>query len=98
MNNLNELTASKEIFINYMKEKYPVIHNSNIFLRDLQYAIRSFFEKKGSNLSYSETEKIALLFAELMEQSNDFKKIGNNTWKMNFSEKSVVTDIETVNN
>jgi hypothetical protein len=85
MNYLQDLTASKTIFFNYMKEKYEVIYKSNIFLRDLLYAIKSFYEKKGITISYISAEKLALEFADQLVKSEELQPIKKNTWKVNFS-------------
>jgi len=84
MNYLQELTASDEIFFRYMKEKYHLYFNSNIFLRDIQYAIKSFFQRKNYKLKYLEAEKLALDFIKQMEKKEKLKKVGNNAWKVNF--------------
>jgi hypothetical protein len=81
-----------------MKEKFPIFFNSNIFLRDLLYAIKSYFERKDKVLSYSQSEKLALEFAEYLEKSNEIKKVGNNAWKVNFFAKRVVSKVETIVN
>lgn len=98
MNYLNELKSNKEIFFNFMKEKFPVFFNSNIFLRDLLYSIKSYFERKDKFISYSQAEKLALEFTEYLEKSEEIKKVGNNTWKMNFFGKQVVNKAETTIN
>lgn len=96
MDFMKELINNKEIFFNFMKEKYPIHHNSNIFLRDLLYAIKNYFEKKNLHLNYTQCEKLALEFANYLLQSNDFKKINDNTWKVNFFLNPVVTNVEPV--
>ena len=91
MNYLNELSSNKTIFFNFMKEKYNVYQNSNIFFRDIQYAIKSFLEKKNKKIKYSEAEKIAQEFIKQLENDDQLKKMSNNAWKVNFSlEKSVI--------
>ncbi|MBA4406298.1 hypothetical protein C0389_03390 [bacterium] len=91
MDYLNELSLNKTIFFNFMKEKYNVYHNSNIFFRDIQYAVKSFLEKKNKKIKYSEAEKIAQEFIKQMENDGQLKKMSNNAWKVNFSfEKSVI--------
>jgi hypothetical protein len=67
-----------------MKEKYRVFENSNIFLRDLQYAIKSYYEKKGKKLKYSQAEKLAIDFTTQLSKENQLKKISQNAWKVNF--------------
>ncbi len=98
---LTELQNNKTMFFNFMREKYPVFHNSNIFLRDLQYAIMSYFEKKDVKVKYGPAEKIALQFAEYLEKQNDITRLDNSTWKVNFSFDSGVKEekaAETVQN
>ncbi|AFN75596.1 hypothetical protein MROS_2366 [Melioribacter roseus P3M-2] len=92
MNCLDELKNSKVIFLNFMKGKYPIEEKSNIFLRDLQYAIKAYFESKGKKLSYTESEKLAYDFADYLVGENILKKISNNAWFLNFLPSDNVTD------
>ena len=98
MNHLNELVNHKEIFFRFIAERVPVFTGSNVFLRDIQYGIKFFFEKKNIKLKYAETEKLAFEFASELSVKNDLMKYNNNTWKVNFvfSEKIINID-ETVN-
>ncbi|MCX6170833.1 MAG: hypothetical protein NTX65_15945 [Ignavibacteriales bacterium] len=99
MDYFKELTANQTIFFSYMKEKYRVFNNSNIFFRDIQYAIKSFFEKKNKRISYSEAEKIAIEFTTQMENDKQLIKMSNNAWKVNFSfEKSVIPETNVTPN
>lgn len=84
MSHYMELLNEKDIFFKYMGEKYKVFFNSNIFLRDIQYAVRSYFENRGINLKYPEAEKYALDLTDYMVQSNELTPVSQNTWKVNF--------------
>lgn len=90
MKYLDELISKKEVFINFMKAKYPFYQNSNVFFRDIQYAIKSYFKRKNKFLKYSETEKLALAFTSHLESTKEFIKVSNNAWKVNFSLKNNV--------
>lgn len=97
MENLNELLSNQSIFFSYMKERYNVYYNSNIFFRDIQYAIKSFLEKKNKKIKYSEAEKIANEFIAKMENDGQLKKMSSNAWKVNFSfEKNVIQPDEVI--
>ena len=101
MEYLSELTANRTIFFSFMKEKYNVFYNSNIFFRDIQYAIKSYFEKKNKKINYSDAEKIAREFIVKMENDKQLIKMSNNAWKVNFSFDSGVKEekaAETVQN
>lgn len=91
MDLLKDLTSNRTMFFNFMKEKYRLYYNSNIFLRDLQYAIKSYYEKKGKKLKYPQAEKLALEFAHELVKEDQLKNISNNTWKVNFSLNKNVT-------
>ncbi|MCF6270312.1 MAG: hypothetical protein L3J41_11410 [Melioribacteraceae bacterium] len=83
MNNLQELLDNKEIFFRYIAERFPVFTGSNIFLRDIQYGIKFFFEKKNIKLKYPQAEMLALEFASKLVDSNDLTKFDKQTWKVN---------------
>lgn len=85
MNRFNQLMAEKEIFLKYMKEKYKIFNNSNIFLRDIQYGIKSFFEKKDIKMTYPEAENLMKELTESMEAAGELTKLSSNTWKVNFT-------------
>lgn len=85
MDLLKDLTINKSIFFNFMKEKYRLYLNSNIFFRDIQYAIKSYFEKKDVPIKYSQAEKVAYEFINRLEESGELKKMSDIAWKVNFS-------------
>jgi hypothetical protein len=82
MDNFEMLKTNKEVFLNFMKEKYPVFNNSNIFLRDIQYGIMNFFEKRSISLSYKETEELSASFIGYLEAEGTIEKLSHNTWRM----------------
>jgi len=94
MDLLNDLTSNKTIFFNYMKEKYRLYLNSNIFFRDIQYAIKSYFEKKDVRIKYSQAEKLAHDFINKLEGTGELTKMSNNAWKVNFSLGNNVVQID----
>ncbi len=96
MNNLQELLNNKEIFFRYIAERFPVFTGANVFLRDIQYGIKFFFEKKNITLKYPEAEKLALEFISNLVENNDLTKFDEQTWKVNlvFKEVFVKEEVE----
>jgi hypothetical protein len=82
----SELVSNKDIFFKFMKERYPIFFNSNLFLRDIQYAIRTYFERKDIMISYTEAEELMKKFTSLLESEGDLVRLNYNSWKVNFSE------------
>lgn len=85
MDLIQDLISNKKLFFSFMKEKYPVFKESNIFFRDLQYAIRNYYTKKGKTIDYQKAEEITIVFIENLVNNGELKKISNNAWKVNFS-------------
>jgi hypothetical protein len=88
----NDLIKNKMVFFNYMKEKYEVHYKSNIFLRDILYSIKSFYEKKGQKINYPFAEQLAMQFTEHLENQAELVLIEKNTWKVNFSFTNNITE------
>jgi hypothetical protein len=84
--NLNTLLQEQKMFLNYLKAKFPVFHNSNFFYRDLEYGIKGYFEKKGNLLNNRVLGEIAIKFSEHLEQERIFIKTSSQAWKINYPE------------
>lgn len=91
---LNHLMSNYLDFFLFMKKKYPLFKDSNVFLRDLQYAIYEYFFNKSIQLKYNQTEKLAKDFANKLLLEEKIKNISHNTWKMNFSVNPDVIEIK----
>lgn len=92
MNNKNieslfeNLKNENEIFLSYLKAKFPIFHNSNLFYRDFEYGLQSFFEKKGIHLSAQNVEHLSKLFSNYFETTGIFVKTSKHSWKLNYPE------------
>ena len=87
---LNTLKNNDEILLKFLKAKFPVFHNSNIFFRDFQYGIRSFLEKKDIIVTYKESENLAIDIAEYFTGKGIFQRVNNQGWKVNYPEFAAV--------
>jgi len=92
MNYIQDLVENKLIFFNFMKEKYPVFFNSNIFFRDIQYAIKYYFKSKNIDLKYHEAEQICLEFINILINEGVLVKIDNKSFKVNFKQEDSVLE------
>lgn len=74
--------------LSYLREiRTPAFHNSNIFLRDLQYAIQDYFEdKQGVTIRNDRAESIALEVARSYEGSGIFKRVNPQGFVLNYPE------------
>ncbi len=74
------------IFMNFLKAKFPVFHNSNFFFRDFQFGIQKFLEKKGIDVTYNDAENLAKQLAKLYQDQGFFIEVNSGTWKVNYPE------------
>ena len=84
MNHLEHLVSNKTIFFNYMNEHYKIVQHSNLFYRDLQYAIMSYFKMKDISVKYSAADKLAEDFIKSLIKDNELTEIDYKSWKINF--------------
>ena len=84
MRHLEHLTQNKKVFFNYMNENYKIFQYSNLFFRDLQYAIMSYFEMKEEPVKYAFAEKLTQQFLEHLIGNGELTKIDHKSWKINF--------------
>lgn len=71
-------------FLLFLRGKFPVIHNSNFFFRDLDYGVMSFLHSKGMKPSHTDSERTARALAERFVAEGVFKKIDHQSWCVNY--------------
>jgi hypothetical protein len=89
MKELKVLQDNWQDFLKFMKNRYPLYHLSNVFVRDIEYAIIDYFLNKGIKLSFSEAEYLAQKFLDFMVERGIFKPIKNEynrVWTLNYPE------------
>ena len=76
-----------ELF-SYMREIHkPVFHNSNVFLRDVQYSIQDYFEdKEGKTIRDADAVRMAEEVARAYERKGIFRKVNPQGFTLNFPE------------
>lgn len=80
------LQENKKEFLTFLKSKYKVYHLSNIFFRDVHYAVRSYLEWKGMKMSYPEAEEVALRLVSALEAENILTKIDGSAYLLKYPE------------
>lgn len=84
MNYVEHLISNKKTFFNFMNENYTIFQYSNLFLRDLQYAIMAYFEMKEKPINYAQSEIITREFISKLISENELTPIDHKSWKVNF--------------
>ncbi|HEX9252579.1 MAG TPA: hypothetical protein VF870_10070 [Ignavibacteriaceae bacterium] len=82
----DDLKNESEIFLSYLKAKFPVFHNSNLFSRDFQYGLKSYLEKKGIKITDSNLVNLSKQFSSYYETEGILIKTSDQGWKLNYPE------------
>ena len=85
-----KLFRNPETLLGFMRRtRKPVFHNSNIFFRDVQYAIRDYFDSVEANpISIPQAEKLANDVIDLYVQVGLLRKVGNQAYVLDAPEFS----------
>ena len=84
MKEVDVITGNVSEFLKFLKEKFTLIHMSNVFFRDVHYGVMSFLERKGIKLKYHDAEKVAREAGLVLERKGIFKKIDHQSWLLNY--------------
>jgi hypothetical protein len=76
-------------FLNFMRTRAQLIHLSNLFFRDLHFAVMEFLRKKNVAVGQTEAEHVAREVAVHFEKRNIFKKLNMQTWMLNYADYAV---------
>jgi hypothetical protein len=82
VNNRNEV-------LHFLKSHYPMYHESNLFLRDVQFGLIDFFRTKGMRLRNKDAEKVAHGFLDHLKKMKIVFQIDQQTWALNYPEFAV---------
>lgn len=73
-----------ELFDFMRANAFPVYHASNIFYRDIQYAIRDYVRaNEGKDIGWRESDALASAFVRDLEEKDVLRPFANNTWILN---------------
>jgi len=75
-----------QVFLKFLKAKYPFFHNSNFFFRDLQFGLQKYLEKKGIKISNKESEELANRLGDYLEEKKIFIRVNLFCWRLNYPE------------
>jgi len=76
-------------FLNFMKTRAQLIHLSNVFFRDLHFAVMEFLRRKNVRVGQTEAETVAREIAVHFEKRTIFKKLNMQTWMLNYSDYAI---------
>jgi hypothetical protein len=83
---LKLFTDNQKDFLKYLKSRFPLYHDSNVFFRDLHYGVMSYLDINKVRYSYTEAEAVTRAVVEALETATILRRIDRQTWMLNYPE------------
>ena len=80
MKALDHILSHSGEFLQFLRGRVPVFHLSNVFFRDIHYAVMAFAALHGLSLDYTRGEDVARRVIEKLEKEKVFVPIDRQTW------------------
>ena len=86
MKHASEILDHRTEVLAFLKSRFPLYHQSNVFFRDIQYGIQLYLERQGIKAAYPEAEQIAHEFISTLEREKVLSPIDRQSWALNYPE------------
>ncbi len=86
MKEIDFVLTHKLQFLGYFRSKFPTFHNSNVFYRDLRYALKYFVNSGGFKLTDAELEDVLNALVKVMVSDGILKSVSPGVWSLNYPE------------
>lgn len=86
MNLVQIIIENQKDFLKYLKSKFPLYHESNVFFRDFHYGVMNYLMAFKKKLKYSDAEEVTRGVVEEFEKKGLLKKVDEQTWLLNYPE------------
>ncbi|MGA9119606.1 MAG: hypothetical protein WB699_09580 [Bacteroidota bacterium] len=81
---VQEVLHDKMQVLEYLRTRYPMFHQSNIFYRDVEYGIQSLLRAHNVQVPLRKAGTIAREFIKSMETEKVFLPVDRQTWTLNY--------------
>jgi hypothetical protein len=83
MNDPVEMFVDKQKeFLSFLKTRFNVFHESNVFFRDLHYGVMAFLQINALPSRYSSSEELTKQVVAAYEEMNILVRIDDRSWMM----------------
>jgi hypothetical protein len=85
MNELVKMFVDRQKeFLSFLKTRFNVFHESNVFFRDLHYGVMAFLQMNGLANRYSPSEELTKQVVVAYEGMNVLIRIEERAWMVNY--------------
>ena len=86
MNPVQIIIENQKDFLKYLKSKFPLYHESNVFFRDFHYGVMNYLMAFKKKLKYSDGEEVTKAVIAEFEKIGILKKMDEQTWLLIYPE------------
>jgi hypothetical protein len=87
MNTLTEkFEKEQKEFLNFLKGKFNLFHQSNVFFRDIHYGVMAYLEMKNLRTPYARAEQLTREIVTGLQQKGIFHAIDHQTFTLIYPE------------
>lgn len=74
----------RQEFLEFLKSRFLLIHESNVFFRDLHYGVMGYLASKKLSSRYSESEEVTRKVAQTFVEGGLLIPLDRQTWMLNY--------------
>ena len=86
MKALDHILSHSGEFLQFLRGRVPVFHLSNVFFRDIHYAVMAFAALRGLTLDYTRAEDVTQQLIEKLVREKVLIPIDRQTWTVHSEE------------
>jgi hypothetical protein len=80
----SNILSNQDAVLAFLKSKFKLYHQSNVFFRDLHYGVWEFLGQHGFSLPYGKSEDIAREVITSLEEKKILRRLDGQTWLLNY--------------
>jgi len=84
MNNFQAASDEMTGYLEFLKSKFPIFHQSNVFYRDLRYGLKYYLQSKGKKMADAELENALKALINQMVAASVLKPVSDGVWTLNY--------------
>jgi hypothetical protein len=81
---LRVFVEKQKEFLGFLKTRYNIFHESNVFFRDLHYGVMGFLQMNSLPSRYSSAEELTRQVIATYESMNVLVRIDERSWMLNY--------------
>ncbi|HTX99280.1 MAG TPA: hypothetical protein VMG09_04625 [Bacteroidota bacterium] len=81
---IQKILDDRKTILEYLRRRYPMIHASNIFFRDLVFGLQAYLAAQGVKMHMSDAEKCTRIFIDALVEEGTLIPCDQQTWTLNY--------------